>query len=334
MSERAAHTTSSRWLVVAAFAAIYLIWGSAYLAIRFAIETVPPLLMAGLRFLFAGGLLYIGLRLRGAERPTATNWRAAATVGILLVCGNGAVTWAEQWLPSGLAALLIATVPLWMVLLAWARGGDRPTVTTAAGLGLGLVGIVLLIGPGSLLHGSRVDPVGALAVLLGAVSWAAGSVYARTAPMPAAPLVATAMEILAGGALLTAVGLAAGDGAHLHLQALSLRSVLAFGFLVIFGSIVAFTAYLWLLRATSPARASTYAYVNPVVAVFLGWLLADEPVSPLTAVAAAFIIAAVAIIVMDQVRSRAPAAPQAQTVRGPLPPASDARPRDQTKPAR
>jgi drug/metabolite transporter (DMT)-like permease len=232
------------------------------------------------------------------------NWKAAGLVGALLLGGNGAVTWAEQWVPSGLAALLIATVPLWMVLLAWLRGGERPTAGVAGGLALGLAGIILLIGPGELLGGSHIDPVGALAILLGSVSWAAGSLYARRAPMPRAPLLGTGMEMLAGGALLLLAGFATGEGAQLHLEALSLRSGLAFGYLVVFGSIVAFSAYVWLLRVVSPARVSTYAYVNPVVAVFLGWALASEPITPLTLVAAAVIVTAVALIVMQQARGR------------------------------
>lgn len=294
----------SRSLLIAAFAAVYLIWGSAYLAIRFAIETMPPLMMAGLRFLLAGGLLYAFTRLRGAPRPTGTNWWAAALVGALLLGANGAVTWAEQWVPSGLAALLIATVPLWMVLLSWFRGGDRPSLATVVGLFVGLAGIALLVGPSDLLAGPRVDPFGALAILLGSISWAAGSLYSRRAPLPKASLLGTGMEMLIGGTLLFSAGFLRGE--ELHLGAISLRSALAFGFLVVFGSIVAFTAYFWLLRETSPSRAATYAYVNPVVAVFLGWALASEPVTLLTLVAAALIVVAVAIIVMQQARSGAP----------------------------
>jgi drug/metabolite transporter (DMT)-like permease len=303
MPEPIARPASPRWLVIAAFAAIYLIWGSAYLAIRFAIETVPPLMMAGMRFVIAGGLLYAWTRLRGAARPTARNWWATSIIGVLLLGGNGAVTWAEQWVPSGLTALLIATVPLWMVQLAWLRGGERPTLATASGLALGLLGILLLVGPNELLSGTQVDLVGAVAVLLGSLSWAAGSLYSRTAPVPAARQLGLGMEMLVGGAVLVAVGLVRGEGAQLDLSALSLRSAMAFVYLIVFGSIVAFTAYLWLLRATTPARAATYAYVNPVVAVFLGWALAGEPVRPLTLAATALIVTAVALIVIQETRS-------------------------------
>lgn len=306
MPERAEQSLSPRSLLIAAFAAIYLLWGSAYLAIRFAIETMPPLLMAGLRFLIAGGFLYAFTRLRGAPRPTATNWRAAAVVGGLLLGANGAVTWAEQWVPSGLAALLIATVPLWMVLLSWLRGGDRPSLAIAFGLLLGLAGIGLLVGPSNLLGGTRIDPFGALALLLGALSWAAGSLYSRHAPLPKTALLGTGMEMLFGGAALFSAGLFRGE--KLQLSAISRCSGLAFGFLVVFGSIVAFSAYFWLLRVTSPARASTYAYVNPVVAVFLGWAFAGEPVTGLTLFASALIVTAVAVIVMQQSRAPKPAA--------------------------
>lgn len=320
MTKMLSRSAPSPWLVIAAFAAIYLIWGSTYLAIRFAIETMPPLIMAGVRFLIAGGLLYGWTRLRGTPRPTGTNWRAAALIGaLLLLGGNGAVTWAEQWVPSGLAALLIATEPLWIVLLIWLRGGDRPTAGVAGGLVLGLIGIALLVGPGELLGGSHLDPVGAGAILLASVSWAAGSLYAQRAPMPATPLLGTGMEMLIGGALLLLAGLATGEGAQLHLEALSLRSGLALGYLIVFGSIVAFSAYVWLLRVVPPARAATYAYVNPVVAVFLGWALAGEVITPLTLVAAAVIVIAVALIVMQQARGSSrpsveaiPAPPEAE----------------------
>jgi drug/metabolite transporter (DMT)-like permease len=303
---------ASRLHVGAAFAAVYLIWGSTYLAIRFAIETLPPFFMAGARFIVAGSLLYTWAWWRGAPRPTRLHWREAAIVGgLMLLGGNGSVTWAEQRIPSGLAALLVATVPLWMVLLEGVRpGGARPSARVAAGLGLGLTGVALLIGPGNLTDGERgwaggqsVDLSGAVAVLFAALAWAAGSLYSRRAHLPAAPLQGVAMEMLAGGAWLLLASGVTGEGSRLDLGGASPRSLLALGYLIAFGSIVAFTAYLWLLRVSTPARASTYAFVNPVVAVFLGWALADEPFTAQTLLAAGVIVAAVVIITTGRSRS-------------------------------
>jgi drug/metabolite transporter (DMT)-like permease len=288
----------SRLRVVLAFAAIYLIWGSTYLAIRFAIETLPPLLMAGTRFVVAGTLLYSWTRLRGAPRPARLHWSAAAIVGgLMLLGGNGGVSWAEQRVFSSLAALLIATVPLWMALLDWRRrGGVRPSGGGAVGLIFGFVGVALLVSPGELAGSSHMDPVGAIVLLLAALSWAAGSLYSRQAQLPGSPLLAISMEMLAGGVLLLAAGLVTGEGARLELSQVSPRSVLALGYLIVFGSLMAFSAYIWLLRVSTPARASTYAYVNPVVAVFLGWALGGEPLTLRTLLAAAVIVAAVVII--------------------------------------
>ena len=287
-----------------AFAAIYVIWGSTYLAIRFAIETVPPLLMAAVRFLIAGGALYAWLRWRGAARPAAIHWRAAALVGgFLLLGGNGAVVWAEQRVPSGVTALLVAMVPLWMVLIDWARpGGVRPTLMVAAGLALGLAGLALLVGPEQFLGGAHTDHLGALVLAFGCLSWSIGSVYSRHAPLPPSPQLATAMEMLAGGALLLLASAVRGEWPLLDLHAISPRSLLALGYLVVFGSLVAFSAYIWLLRQTSAARVSTYAYVNPVVAMLLGWALADEPLSPRTLLAAGVIVAGVVLITTSKVR--------------------------------
>jgi drug/metabolite transporter (DMT)-like permease len=294
----------ARLPVLLAFAAIYVIWGATYLAIRFAIETVPPLLMAAVRFLIAGGALYAWLRWRGAARPAATHWRAAAMVGaFMLLGGNGAVVWAEQRVPSGVTALLVAMVPLWMVLIDWARpGGVRPTLLVAAGLALGLAGLALLIGPEQLLGGARTDHAGALVLALGCLSWSLGSVYSRHAPLPSSPQLATAMEMLAGGALLLVASLARGEWPLLDPHAVSLRSLAALGFLVVFGSLVAFSAYIWLLRQTTPARVSTYAYVNPVVAMLLGWAFAGEPLSARTLLAAAVIVAGVVLITSSKVK--------------------------------
>lgn len=319
MNEPSAVETPMRWRVLAAFAAIYLIWGSTYLGIRFAIETLPPLLMAATRFIIAGTALYGWLRLRGAPRPTRANWGAAAVVGgLLLLGGNGIVTWAEQRVPSGLAALLIATVPLWMVLLNWLRpGGTRPSGQVIFGLVCGLVGMALLIGPADLAGNGALDPVGALALVLAALSWSVGSLYSRRAPLAKSPLLATGMEMLMGGLLLLAAGSLTGEWARLDLGSVSLLSVLALGYLIVFGSLIAFSAYVWLLRVTTPARAATYAYVNPVVAVFLGWALAGEPLNARILLAAAIIIAAVVIITSERARQEAPVA-QTKVVEPPL----------------
>lgn len=288
--------------VVAAFAAVYVIWGSTYLAIRFAIETLPPLSMAGVRFLLAGALMYAFLRLRGEAAPERRQWRPAAIVGgLLLLGGNGGVVLAERTVPSGVVALLVAMVPIWMVLVDWLRrGGVRPTTRTTVGLVVGFGGMVLLVGPGALAGGDPVDPFGALLVVLGSMSWAVGSIYARGAALPKSPFLATAMEMLCGGALLLVVGVARGELVSTDVAAFSTTSLLSFAYLVVFGSLVGFTAYIWLLGVTTPARVSTYAYVNPLVAVFLGWALAGEPVSPRILLAAAVIIAAVAVITLGR----------------------------------
>ena len=299
MLQRAGGTGAvSRAQVLAAFAAVYVVWGSTYLAIRFAIETLPPFLMAGTRFLASGAALYAWTRARGAPRPTRLHWRETAVVGaFLLVGGNGGVAWAEQRVPSGLAALLVATVPLWMVLLEWWRsGGVKPGWRTWAGIATGFLGLGILVGPAELLGGGAADGVGAAALVAASVLWAVGSVYSRRAALPESPLQATGMEMLAGGAMLVLVGSAAGEWGRLDPGAVSGRSLLALAYLVVFGSGVGFTAYVWLLKHVEVAKVSTYAYVNPVVAVFLGWLLAGEAVTARTLAAAAVIVVAVAFI--------------------------------------
>lgn len=285
------------WKVVAAYAAVYIIWGSTYLAILFAIETLPPFLMASVRFLVAGGFLYTWTRLRGGERPLRAHWVAATIIGgFLLLGGNGAVVWAEQRVSSGMAALLIATLPLWMVLVDWLRpGGTRPTGRVILGLVVGFAGLVYLIGPDDA-GVESVDRIGAAVLLFGSLSWAIGSIYARTAPRPRTPLLGTGMEMLAGGALLLVLGLAAGESPQVQLAAVSSRSALALLYLIVFGSLIGYTAYVWLLRVSTPARVSTYAYVNPVVAVFLGWALAGESLGARTLLGAAIIVGSVVII--------------------------------------
>lgn len=307
MSEQRAPVSVSRWHIVAALAAVYLVWGSTYLAIHFAVETLPPFLMGGIRFLIAGIALYLWSRLRGAPRPTLAQWGSSAVVGgLLLLCGNGAVAWAEQLIPSGTVALLVSTTPLWMALLDWLRpGGTRPQPMVIVGLVLGFTGVAVLIGPGALAGGaSHIAPLGAGIVLVGAFCWASGSIYSRSANMPASPLLATGLEMLTGGAMMVAASLAFGEWSHISMSHVSVRSGLALLYLIAVGSLVGYTAYVWLLRSTTTAVASTYAYINPVVAVFLGWALASEPLTTRTLVAAAIIVTGVLVITTFQARAR------------------------------
>lgn len=285
-------------MVIAAFAAVYIIWGSTYLAIRFAIETLPPFLMAGVRFILAGGLLYGTTRFGGTPAPARRHWKHAVIIGAaLLLGGNGAVVWAEQTVPSGVAALLVAVVPCWMVLIDWLRpGGTKPRLQVVAGLILGMAGLVLLVGPGALLGDGPVHPAGAGALMLGSFSWAAGSIYSRQIERPARPLQATGMQMLAGGVCLLVAGTLTGELARVQLDQVSLRSLLALVYLIVFGAIVGYSAYIWLLRVSTPARVSTYAYVNPIVAVLLGWVFANEALTLRMWLAAAVIVGGVALI--------------------------------------
>ena len=287
----------SKAKVLAAFAAVYVLWGSTYLAIRFGVETIPPFVMAGTRHLTAGLLLYAWMRAKGTARPEPRHWVSAAAIGgLMLLGGNGLVTWAEQRVPSGLAALIVASVPIWMAVLSGLEKRRRPSGFVIGGLALGLAGIALLVVPGRFGGGEHVDPLGAAALLLAALSWSIGSLYARRAKLPTSTLTAVSMEMIAGGALLWAAGLIGGEGSRLHVSVVSLKSALSLGYLVVFGSLLGFSAYVWLLRVTTPARVSTYAYVNPVVAVLLGMLFAGEQLTLRIGLAAAGIVAAVALI--------------------------------------
>ncbi|MFN0057795.1 MAG: EamA family transporter [Planctomycetota bacterium] len=302
MHASTAHIPPSRIRIIAAFASIYVLWGSTYLAIRFGVETIPPMLMAGARHFIAGVLLYAWTRSRGAPRPTRAHWRSATLVGALLLAGgNGGVTWAVQHVPSGLASVVIATVPLWMVFLDWVRPrGVRPRGATIVGLALGLVGIVLLVDRddrNKLAVDASLDVIGAGTLVLAALSWAIGSLYSRHARLPSMLLHSAAMQMLTGGAVLAALGCALGEPARLQLADVSLRSFLGFGYLVIFGSVVGFTSYVWLLRVCPASTVATYAYVNPVVALFLGWAFASEQLAPRTLVAASTIVVAVAVVI-------------------------------------
>lgn len=298
--------------LLGAFAALYLIWGSTYLAIRFAIETLPPLLMASVRFLVAGALLYAWSRSRGAPRPTRTQWRDAAVVGgLLFVGGNGAVVISQQWVPSGLVALLVASVPLWMVVVDWFWGSRvHPGGRALIGLLLGFGGVAFLAGSPGVGAGGPRELFGAFLVVAGSLAWATGSIYARQADMPPRPRLWVGMQMLSGGALLLPLALATGEFSRLDVAGVSAKSVLALLYLVVFGALIAFSAYIWLLGVSTPARVATYAYVNPVVALLLGWGLAGEPLTPRSLAAATIIIASVVVITSGASRPhRIPARP-------------------------
>ena len=295
MERDTSNTTPSLMALLLAFAAVYLIWGSTYLGIRFAIETMPPFTMSALRFLSAGTILFVGSTSLGAGWPRAVHWRSAAIVGtLLLVSGNGLLAWAEQFVPSGVAALIVGTVPLWMVVLdAMGPGGSRPGLAVIAGLVLGLLGIAVLVGPGEL-GGGSVHLGGALAICFAAFSWAVGSLYSRRAPQSSSTLQNVGMQMLTGGGILFLVGL--GLGERVDFAAVSARSAWALAYLAIFGGVVSYSAYVWLLKVSTPARVSTYAYVNPVVAVLLGWALAGEALSPRVFLATVAVVSAVVLI--------------------------------------
>jgi drug/metabolite transporter (DMT)-like permease len=288
----------SRLQIVAALAAVYVVWGSTYLAIRVAVETLPPFLMAGTRFLLSGAILYAWVGAWDKPRPSRVMWRWGAVVGaVLLLGGNGLVAWAEQKVPSGITALMISVTPIWMTLMDWARPkGVRPSAAGVLGLALGLAGVALLIGPENLRAGGRMDMPGTAALILATLSWAGGSLYARHAALPASPLLATRMEMLCGGALLTAAGLLLGEGGRVGGTQVSLPSVAAYFYLIFVGSLVGFSAYVWLLKHVRLSLASSYAYVNPVVAVFLGWLLLREPITVRTLGAAVVIVVSVVLL--------------------------------------
>lgn len=294
--------TARAW---AALATVYVVWGSTYLAIMLAIRTLPPFLMSSARFLLAGALV-LPLA-RGAGRPDLRQWLAAAVAGAaMFVVGNGGITWAETRVDSGAAALLVATVPLWIALLDGVVHGRRLSRRALAGLAVGFAGVAILVGPGA----GGVELVGGAVCVISAAAWAAGSLYSRNAPLPPSPFVAAGMQMIAGGALLAILGLALGEAGDVHPERISLESALGVAFLVVFGSIVAFTAYVWLLEHVRTDIVSTYAYVNPIVAVLLGAAFLGEPLGPRTLAAGVAIVASVVLIVSGDVRRlRVPALP-------------------------
>jgi drug/metabolite transporter (DMT)-like permease len=265
--------------VLLAFAAIYIFWGSTFLAIRFAVVTIPPLLLMGTRHLGAGSLLYLLQRARGQWRPERGLWIPALISGAFCFLGcHSLLAWAELRVPSGLAALLAATLPMWMVLLARLRGQESVIrLRVVIGIALGFLGVAILIPFG--LPGQGLERVSALAILVSELLWAIGAIYSRGVRTKTSTSTFAAMQMLCGGVLLWTVGLALGEGSGLHASGFTLRAVLSLLFLIVFGSLVTYTAYTWLLQVSSPALVSTHSYINPVVAVFLGWAMAGESVT-------------------------------------------------------
>jgi drug/metabolite transporter (DMT)-like permease len=286
-------------LVLLCFATVYVVWGSTFYAIRVGIESFPPFLLAGIRHLSVGLFFYPTFRILSREKPTLSEWRTAFVTGcLLLAIGNGTVSWAEQTVPSGIAALLVATVSLWMVLADWVRpGGIRPGPRVFAGLLLGFAGMALLVGPRHLAHSERIDPVGAGALIVASLAWAAGSIYARHHPLPRSPLLGAGMQTLCGGAVLCLFALSIGELRDFHLASVTMRSWMALLYLFVLGSAVGFSAYVYILKHSTASRVATYAFVNPVVALFLGWFLASEPLSLRTAVASGIILTAVLLVI-------------------------------------
>ena len=284
--------------IILAFASVYLIWGSTYLAIRFAIETIPTFFMGGVRFLTAGFIVYLFLRLRGREKPSMSEWRTESIVGLLLLAiANGSVVMAEHTVPSGLAALLVATVSVWMVLLNWLwKGAPRPNLGVTSGIITGFIGLYVLVGPSNVSSNLALDPFGVFLLLFAAFTWAAGSVYSKGAHHNKSLMLSAAMHMITVGVFLMIFATLNGDWQTLNLSGISLLSFYSLGYLIVFGSIIGFSSYVYILRHSSPDHVSTYAYVNPVIAVILGWAFADEIIDLKIIIAAGFIIFSVILI--------------------------------------
>lgn len=290
---------SSAAFLVLNFLAVYLLWGSTFYAMKVGIEGFPPLLLAGTRHLSVGLLMFPLMRWKTGIRPTAQQWKTAAISGVLLLCvGNGGVCWAEMTVPSGIAALLVATVTLWMVVVDWLRPrGHRPSGRVLFGIVMGFVGMAILVGPSHLAHGARVESVGAAILVLASLAWACGSLWSKHGDLPSSPLLGVAMQGLCGGAALWIIGLFDGEVARFHPAAIPLRCWLALAYLFLFGSCIGFSAYLYILKKSTAAKVGTYAFVNPLVALLIGWVLAGEALSQRTLISAAVILTAVVLVI-------------------------------------
>jgi drug/metabolite transporter (DMT)-like permease len=296
----AALTRRNRVRIIVAFAAVYVVWGSTYLFIKYAVDAIPPFLLGFIRFALSGGILYLAARLRGASKPTSYEWKMAAISGVLMLgVGNGAVIWSVQTLPSGITALIVSSVPIWIVVIDWLRG-KRPRQAVLIGVALGFVGMAILIGPRAFVGQGSLDAVATGILLAGSIGWAAGTLVTRGSTRPGSPLVFSALQMLAASGAMLIMAVVMGEPASFSVRSITPRAAWSIVFLVFAGSIVGFTAYVYLLGVVSAAKAATYAYVNPVIAVLLGWLFLDEPIGMRTLVAAAVILGGVAIITSTQ----------------------------------
>ena len=284
----------SRLKLAAAFAALYVLWGSNFLAIRYAAEAMPPFLMMAVRCLVAGSILFAWAWVRQGQRPGPGHWRSAAAVGTLLFLGcHGLLAWAEQSVASGVAALVLAMTPVWLTVLDWGTGGPRPSTRAVSGLALGFLGLVLLMGPAP----GRGALFPLFVLVVSAFAWAAGSVLSRRISLPSSLVLSSGMQLLCGGLALAVVGLLAGEAGRIDRGILAPRALGGFAYMVLVSSLVGFTAYTWLLRVAPPSQVGTYAFVNPVVALLVGWVLGGEAVSAVTLGASGVIVAGVALIV-------------------------------------
>jgi drug/metabolite transporter (DMT)-like permease len=294
-------------LMIAAFAIIYIVWGTTYLAMRIAVETIPPFLMAGTRFLVAGAATYAILKLRSAATPTFNQVKQGTIVALfLLVGGNGLVCWAEQEIPSGIAALVVATMPMWMCIFDWLLfKAARPRLLTTIGLCMGFAGIGLLFGPSIGSNDAHALDVFSLCVLTFApVFWSLGSLYSRNADLPKNIFMSIAIQFISGGLMMFVISLILGEWQGFNVSQVSLESFVALLYLAVFGSVIALTAYVWLMKQTSSTRVSTYTYVNPIIAVFLGWLILDETIGATTQLAILIIVSSVVLVVAFSGASR------------------------------
>ncbi|MCC6904680.1 MAG: EamA family transporter [Anaerolineae bacterium] len=331
MATQSAHSTVRPpfWMVALALLTLYITWGSSYLAMRFAIETFPPFMMAGIRFTIAGAILYLWQASRGELRLKQAHWQSAFILGALMLLGaNGGNSWALQLIPSGLVALLVASTPLWTTLLNWVGFAKvRPPGPVIFGLVVGFAGLGLLISPSEFVGYGSINPLGVAVVLIAAASWATGSLFSIRMPLPESRILVTAMEMIAGGVLLLTVSWLTGEFPRFHFEALTPRAIGIMTYLV-FVAAVALPCYVWLIKVVPPAIATTYAYVNPVLAVILGWAIGGEPLTPQIAIAGAIILAAVVVITVTPQRQPISAtagnpSKSATTTDAPLAPSAD-----------